>query len=103
MRDALDGLALALASGNLQTVLAAEYPLAEAVRHLPRRGASIDAADRAQLRPLIEDAFRILSRCRQLGEAARDVVAAALPALQGYGRTGAMVAPRLRTTIDSRS
>jgi hypothetical protein len=84
-------------------VLAAERPLADAVRQLPRRGVTLDPGQQRQLRALVGDAIRTLYRCQQLGQAARDMAAAGLAAHHGYGRRGALVAASPRATIDSRS
>jgi hypothetical protein len=103
MGEALSALSAALASGNPGAVLAAERPLAEAVRQLPGRGVVLSSRERFRLRALVADAGRALHRCRQLGEAARDLAAAGVIAHHGYGRSGSLVAASPRTTINSRS
>jgi hypothetical protein len=103
MSGALTALSTALAAGEVTAVLAAERPLADAVRHLPSRRAILPPEDRARLRSLLGEALRALQRCRQLGETAREVAAAGLIAHHGYGRSGALVSAPTRTTIDSRS
>jgi hypothetical protein len=103
MDAALGALSTALASGDVAAVLAAERPLADAVRQLPGRGFTLTPEQQSRLRVLVDDTVRALQRCRQLGETARDMAAAGLAAHHGYGRRGALVAASPRTTIDSRS
>jgi hypothetical protein len=84
-------------------VLAAERPLADAVRQLPGRGVTLTPDEQSRLRIFVDDAVRALYRCQKLGEAAREMAAAGLAAHHGYGRRGALVTASPRTTIDSRS
>jgi hypothetical protein len=103
MGAALAALSTALASGDVAAVLAAERPLADAVRQLPGRGITLTPDQQSRLRIFVDDAVRALYRCQKLGEAAREMAAAGLAAHHGYGRRGALVTASLRTTIDSRS
>jgi hypothetical protein len=103
MGAALAALSTALASGDVAAVLAAERPLADAVRQLPGRGITLTPDQQSRLRIFVDDAVRALYRCQKLGEAAREMAAAGLAAHQGYGRRGALVTASPRTTIDSRS
>jgi Spy/CpxP family protein refolding chaperone len=103
MGAALAALSTALASGDVAAVLTAERPLADAVRQLPGRGLTLTPEERSRLRDLIAGAARALHRCRQLGEAAREMAAAGIAAHHGYGRSGALVTTSPRTTVDSRS
>jgi len=103
VNEALAALARALARRDAAAVLDAEVPLADALRAFPKSTLEIDAADRAAVRALVADARRLLRQCRQLGDVARDLVAAALPSAQGYGRTGARLPSQGPMTFHSRS
>jgi len=83
LRQALDGLSAALASGDADEVLRAEAPLADAVAACARPAAALGDAD--AVRAELSLASRLLGRCRASGMALAAVLEATLSVL---GRDG---------------
>ena len=65
LRAALDDMADALASANLDRLLACEARIESALAQLPTHGMSADA--RVEIRAEIEAARHAMMRCRRLG------------------------------------
>ena len=89
LRGALDRLALALSTADLDGLLAAENDLELGLRRLTLAPRTRPETDRAALRLEIRAARQALDRCRALGGALLDVVRISLDAQgrgPGYGR-----------------
>src|ERR1700733_10780232 len=100
LRDVLRTFSQALASGNVEAVLAVELPLADAVQRLPRGPGATEGADRATLRDLANESRELMRRCERLGAAARDMAELSSRFTRhAYGRTGESVRPTVRPTV----
>jgi hypothetical protein len=86
LQAALEDLAVALASGQSDAVLAAEGPLADAVRALDG-GTHPDPADALSWRRRVDTVRGLVARCRALGHASGGLLDAMFPPAL-YGRGG---------------
>src|SRR5262245_53860079 len=73
LRTALEGTAAALATADLDRLLAADTALQAALQALPRL-ASVNPEERLQVRRELEAAAAALLRCRRLGVGLSDFV-----------------------------
>jgi hypothetical protein len=101
LRDAIERLSNALASGDPRAVLACELPLVDAVRIVRSTRAPIPPADRDRVTALVSDARAALARCAKLGDTVVAIANAAIVP-QSYGRMGATT-PVLGRTLTSRT
>jgi hypothetical protein len=83
LRNALQQVADALATPQIDALLAGEGALERALAAMPRV-AAIDASQRESVGREVDEARRALMRCRRLGAALTDVVRIAFDA-QGRG------------------
>lgn len=93
LHHALDRLAGALASGDPARVLAAEEPLAEAVRGLDA-GVSVTGVASSDLARAVGELRVLVGRCRALGALSNDLLTTISPAV-AYGPAGGL-APAMR-------
>lgn len=82
LRTALEGTAMALATADLDRLLAADTALQAALQALPRL-ASVTPEERIQFRSELEAAAAALIRCRRLGVGLSDFVRISLEAHGG--------------------
>jgi hypothetical protein len=82
LRTALEDTAMALATADLDLLLAADTALQAALHALPRL-ASVDPAERSVFRRELEAAAAALLRCRRLGVGLSDFVRISLEAHGG--------------------
>ena len=101
LRDAIQRLSNALASGDPRAVLACELPLVDAVRVVRTIRGPIPVADRPRVATLVNDARAALARCAKLGDTVAAIANAAIVP-QSYGRMGAGT-PVLGRTLSSRT
>jgi hypothetical protein len=83
LRDALEQTAAALASPRLETLLAGETAIAEALSAIPSLE-DLPVAERLAVRRELERARGALLRCRRLGASLRDYIRLSFQA-QGRG------------------
>ena len=98
--DALDALAEALASGRPDRVLAAEEPLAHAVRQL-RTVPPPGPADRPRVRVAARAVRLAIARCERIGRVSADIERL-MRGESGYGPASGAGAPVI-STLGSRS
>ena len=82
LRSALEGTAMALATADLDRLLAADTALQGALQALPRL-TSVNPEERLQFRRELEAAAAALIRCRRLGVGLSDFVRISLEAHGG--------------------
>jgi hypothetical protein len=90
LRSALEQVAAALAAPRLDTLLACEAAIEEALSDLPPLE-NLDAAERMIVRGELDRARAALLRCRRLGSSLGDFIRLTFEAQgrsTGYGRTG---------------
>jgi hypothetical protein len=100
VREALDELARALASGDASAVLAAEEPVGSAVAALSAAKPAT-GNDKPGLSPAIHSVRAAMTRCEALGRTADDFLRAVFPQ-PAYGRRGLQLVssrPRRLTSI----
>jgi hypothetical protein len=91
LQHALEDLAGALQSGQAHLVLAAEGPLADALRALDA-GVRPNDSDRQQIRQRIDRLRGLVARCRAHGSASAGLIDAMFPQTV-YGRPGGSSSP----------
>ena len=101
LQAALEGLAGALQSGQAHLVLAAEGPLADALRAVDT-AARPDAADRHQIRRRLDRLRGLVARCRAHGSASAGLIDAMFPQTV-YGRPGGTIPSVRRGAAFSRT
>lgn len=98
---ALTGVADALASADLDRLLAAEAVLGDALGQLGVT-APLEEAGRAELREAIDRAYAMLLRCRRLGAGLTTFARAAAGPETGYGRSGFVPDVPRATSVEMR-
>lgn len=101
LRQALEDIAGALTSANLDALLDAEGALELALLRLSTLPSTLPPSDRDAVRREVQAARQMLQRCRRLGASLMDVVRLSLDAQgrgQGYGRHTDAVPAQLVST-----
>jgi len=99
---ALEDLSAAMATGRPDAVLAAEEPLADAVRQLLRACTSLPVEDRALAAASVRSVRVALLKCRALGRTSAALVQAASQ-FAPYTASGQPSQLAVRTTVESRT
>jgi hypothetical protein len=102
VREALDELASALASGEPANVLAAEEPLGSAVSALAQAAPPANDVERAAVPRALHTVKTALKRCETLGRTADDFVRAVFPD-PAYGRRGLQLVSSRASHFTSRT
>ena len=105
VRLALDGLASALARADVNAVMAAESPLAEATAALVSATSAVrreSALDEHDVTRRIAAVRLLLERCRMLGAAPARLTGAMFATTSTYGPAGAVTAHARAASFTSR-